>query len=201
MNRRNALQTISTVIGLGSVTAVGSTNRDQQSGSDTGPPEDTGGDIELLGEVETPGARELDVKGNYAYVGNGQLNQSDLENDDDPEPDTGFSGVDWSDPRNPELVRTVDVPGPEHSGVETGQIVGGAYDTLGGVEIHITDLSSPELVAGIAPPQVKRDDPTDAEPRRARHSAGADRQSARVTTGRRRRERRSRDGVDRTAAA
>lgn len=62
-------------------------------------------------------------------------------------------------PGNVHSVRTFG--GGEYAalGVETGQIVGGAYDTLGGVEIYdISDLDAPELIAGISPPQVKRDD-------------------------------------------
>jgi len=42
---------------------------------------------------------------------------------------------------------------------ETGQIVGGPPDTLGGIRVFdISDLDSPELVAEIEPPGIERDD-------------------------------------------
>jgi hypothetical protein len=62
-------------------------------------------------------------------------------------------------PGNVHSVRTFDGGDDAALGVETGQVVQGAYDTLGGVEIYNTsDLTDPELVAGTAPVQVKRDD-------------------------------------------
>lgn len=153
MNRRDTLRAIGATVGFGSIAGIGFSSNPGGGGDDNG----EAGDIELVGEVETPGAREVavttDGEGRYAFVGNGELGTDAAEGGD--QDDTGFSVVDWSDPRNPELVRTVDVPGPEHSGVDiggpNGDILGVSNDAFGSPEVdpgqtgaQFYDISDPE---------------------------------------------------------
>lgn len=132
--RRQVLKALGAATGL----TVGIGTVSGQSDTDNG--SDEGGIKEVGEAVTNNGAREVDTRGHHAFVASGVLDFGG-----------GFTVVDWSDHRNPEVVNRVDVPGPEHSAVDLyDDILAVNNDAFGSNKVdperigaHFYDVSDP----------------------------------------------------------